>query len=389
MFEGQMVFPQLMQFLPGRTFDACVRRYRGHRRPRGFSCRDQFLAMAFAQLTGRESLRDIETCLRAIPDKLYHAGFRGRISRSTLADANRAHDWRIYRDLGMTLIERARTLYANEAFAVDLKHTAYALDATVIQLSLSLFPWAHSQRRKAAIKLHTLLDLRGNIPGFLRVSGTKSRDCAVLDDLPIEAGSFYVMDRDYNDYQRLYRIHRGRAFFVVRAKSNLSTSRQKSRSVDRTTGLRSDQTVLLKDRRTRMKFPDHLRRISYVNQETERRLVFVTNHFELPALSVAGLYRERWAIELFFKWIKQHLRIKRFVGNTPNAVMTQIWIAVSTYVLIAIVKQELNIERSLYEILQILSVTLFEKTPIKTVLNASLAQIPRTNFPNQLSLFDI
>ena len=388
MFEGQMVFPQLMEFVPRRVFDSCVRRYHGNRRVRGFSCRDQFLAMAFAQLTGRESLRDVETCLGAVRDKLYHAGFRGRIARSTLADANRARDWRIYRDLAMKLIERARRLYATEALAIELEYTAYALDATVIELCLSLFPWAHSQRQRAAIKVHTLLDLRGNIPCFLRVSSTKTRDCALLDELPIEAGSFYVMDRDYNDYARLHRIHRAAAFFVVRAKSNLSIRRQRSHPVDRSTGLRSDQTILLKDRRTRKKFPDRMRRISYVNPETKRRLIFVSNHFELPALTVAELYRRRWAIELFFKWIKQHLRIKHFLGNNPNAVKTQLWIAVSTYVLVAIMKRELQINRSLYEILQILSVTLFEKTPIKTVLSERTLPNPNNVCHKQLQLFD-
>ena len=388
MFEGQMLFPQLMEFVPRRVFDLCVRRYHGNRRMRGFSCRDQFLAMAFAQLTGRESLRDVETCLGAVQDKLYHAGFRGRIARSTLADANRSRDWRIYRDLAMNLIEHARRLYATEPLAVELKHTTYALDATVIELCLSLFPWAHSQRQRAAIKVHTLLDLRGGIPCFLRVSSTKTRDCALLDVLPIEAGSFYVMDRDYNDYARLHRIHRAAAFFVVRAKSNLTVQRQRSQPVDRSTGLRSDQTILPKDCRTRKKFPDRLRRISFVNQETKRRLVFVSNHFELPALTVTELYRRRWAIELFFKWIKQHLRIKHFLGNNPNAVKTQLWIAVSTYVLVAIMKRELNIDRSLYEILQILSVTLFEKTPIKTVLSERALPNPNSACHKQLPLFD-
>lgn len=383
-----MVFPQLLAFLPRRMFDTCVRRYRGHRRVRAFSCRDQFLAMAFAQLTGRESLRDLEICLRAVGGKLYHAGFRGPVSRSTLADANRRRDWRIYRDLGLTLIERARRLYADDELGIELKQTAYALDATVIELCLGLFPWAHSQRRKAAIKVHTLLDMRGNIPCFLRVSGTKTRDCTLLDHLPIEAGSFYVMDRDYNDYRRLNRLHRAGAFFVVRAKSNLTFRRQASLAVDRSTGLRSDQTVLLRDYRTRRKYPDQLRRITYVDLQTRHRLVFVTNHFGLPALTVAELYRRRWKIELFFKWVKQHLRIKHFLGNTPNAVKTQLWIAASTYVLVAIMKRELRIERSLYEILQILSVTLFEKTPLIAALNQQAVPNSATRCHNQLQLFD-
>jgi hypothetical protein len=388
MYEGQMVFPQVLEFLSRRVFDSCVRRYQGNRRIRGFSCRDQFLAMAFAQLTGRESLRDLEICLRAVSDKLYHAGFRGSISRSTLADANRTRDWQIYRDLGLALIERARRLYAADDLGIELTHTAYALDATVIELCLNLFPWAHSQRQKAAIKVHTLLDLRGNIPCFLRISSTKTRDCALLDDLPIEPGSFYLMDRDYNDYRRLHRIHRAGAFFVVRAKCNLTVRRQASRTVDRSTGLRSDQTVLLRDRRTRRKYPDRLRRICYKNLQTGRRLIFVTNHFDLTPLTITELYRQRWALELFFKWVKQHLRIKHFLGNTPNAVKTQLWIAVSTYVLVAIMKRELKIERSLAEILQILSVTLFEKTPLSKALSQQTLPISTNTCPNQMCLFD-
>jgi len=385
---AQMVFTQLMTYLPRTVFDACVRRYHGQRRLRLLSCRDQCLAMVFAQLTGRESLRDLVTCLDAVADKLYHAGFRARIARSTLADANATRDWRIYRDLAMALIARARPLYAGDALTVELDQSAYALDATVIELCLSLFPWAHAQRAKGAIKVHTLMDLRGNIPCFLRVSSAKSRDCAMLDQVPIEPGSFYVMDRDYNDFARLHRLHRHAAFFVVRAKRNLSVHRQQSHPVDRTTGLRSDQTVLLADRRTHRKFPDRLRRITCTNLDTHRRFTFVTNHFQLPALSVTELYRQRWAIELFFKWIKQHLHIRHFLGTSLNAVLTQLWIAVSAYVLVAIVKRELQIDRSLYEILQILSVTLFEKTPINTVLQTHPYTLPEAHAPNQLSLFD-
>jgi hypothetical protein len=389
MFEGQMVFPQLLEFLPRRTFDTCVRRYQGNQKVRSLSCRDQFLAMMFAQLTARESLREVETCLTAMQPKLYHAGFCGPVKRSTLSDANRQRDWRIWQDLGLALIKRARQLYAEETLPTELKNAAYALDATVLDLSLTLFPWAHSQRQKAAIKLHTLLDFRGNIPCFLRVSSTKTRDCAMLDEIPLEAGSLYVMDRDYNDYGRLHRLHQAGAFFLVRGKRNLTFRRQRSRQVDRTTGLRSDQTVLFKDRRTYQKYPDHLRRITFFNDETRRRFSFITNHFLLPALDIVNLYWQRWEIELFFKWVKQHLRIKHFLGNTPNAVKTQIWIAVSTYVLVAILKQELAIERSLSEILQILSVTIFEKTPIKTVLNETNSQKLKRTDHNQLLLFDL
>lgn len=389
MFEGQMVFSQLLEFLPRRSFDTCVRRYQGNRRVRAMSCRDQFLAMMFAQLTMRESLRDIETCLAAMQSKLYHAGFRGPIRRSTLSDANRQRDWRIWQDLGWVLIQRARQLYQHDALPNELTDAAYALDSTVLDLSLTLFPWAHSQREKAAIKLHTLLDLRGNIPCFLRVSGTRTRDCAMLDEVPIEAGSLYVMDRDYNDYGRLSRLHQHGSFFLVRGKCNLTFRRQKSRAVDRTTGLRSDQTVLFKDRRTFRKFPDRLRRVSYFNNETRRRFVFITNHFLLPAIDVVNLYWKRWEIELFFKWVKQHLRIKHFLGNTPNAVKTQIWIAVSTYVLVAIMRRELKIDRSMSEMLQILSIALFEKTPLNAVFFDPNYQSLEPSSPNQLRLFDL
>jgi len=389
MFEGQMVFPQLLAFLPRRILDNCVRRYHGNKRVRALSCRDQFLAMMFAQLTARESLRDIEICLTAVQSKLFHAGFRGPIKRSTLADANRLRDWRIWQDLGLALIDRARQLYAADPLPSELQTAAYALDATVLNLSLTLFPWAPSQRDKAAIKLHTLLDLQGNIPCFLRISGTRTRDCAMLDELPVEAGSLYVMDRDYNDYGRLHRLHQAGAFFLVRAKSNLTYRRQRSQTVDRTTGLRSDQIILLKDRRTFRKYPDRLRRITFFNAETRRRFVFIGNHFLLSAADLVELYWRRWDIELFFKWVKQHLRIKHFLGNTPNAVRTQIWIAVSTYVLVAILRRELRIERTMSEILQILSVTIFEKTPIKTVLNESQFQFQILQNHKQLSLFDL
>jgi len=388
MFEGQMVFSQVMEFLPRRIFDTCVRRYQGNKCVRSLSCRDQFLAMVFAQITSRESLREVETCLDAMRPKLFHAGFRGPIRRSTLSDANRSRDWRIWQELGLALIDRARSLYADDGLPIELTNAAYALDATVLELSLTLFPWAHSQRQKAAIKLHTLLDLRGHIPCFLRVSGTRTRDCAMLDELPLEAGAFYVMDRDYNDYGRLHRLHQAAAFFVVRGKSNLTFRRQKSSAIDKSTGLRCDQDVLFKDRRTFRKYPNRLRRISFFNVDTRRRFVFITNHFTLPASTVVNLYWQRWEIELFFKWIKQHLRIKHFLGNTANVVKTQIWIAVSTYVLVAILKRKMHIERSLSEILQILRVTPFEKTPLKTVLNEFSPQNTDTPRHNQLQLFN-
>lgn len=389
MHSGQLVFSQLMDFLPRHEFNTCVRRYRGHHRQRGFSCRDQFLALAFAQLTFRESLRDIETCLRALGPKLYHAGFRGSISRSTLADANRVHDWRIYADFAQVLIRHARQLYADESLAVELKETVYALDSTTIDLCLSLFPWARFRRKKGAVKLHTLLDLRGNIPCFIHISHGKMHDVNALDYLPIEPGAFYVMDRGYVDFQRLYRFTQGSAFFVTRGKRNLDCTRRERRAVDKTTGLRSDQTIVLAGSKSSRLYPDPLRRIAFYDAENQRRLVFLTNNFALPALTIARLYKSRWQVELFFKWIKQHLRIKAFFGTSDNAVKTQVWIAISVYVLVAIVKKELGIDRSLYEILQILSLTLFEKIPAFTALAEQIAPNPETPFPNQRTLFDL
>jgi len=388
MHSGKLVFAQLMEFFPRHDFDKCVRRYRGNIRTRDFSCRDQFLAMAFAQLTYRESLRDIETCLRSVQPKLYHMGFRGRIARSTIADANRKRDWRIYADFAQTLIGRARKLYLNEPFGVDLEGAAYALDSTTIDLCLSLFPWATFRRRKGAVKLHTLLDLRGNIPCFLRISHGKMHDVNILDELPIEPGAFYIMDKAYIDYARLYRLHQQAAFFLTRAKKNLDAKRRESRIVDKTTGLRSDQTIVLAGVKSSQSYPEALRRIHYYDIETGKRFVFLTNNFVLPALSIAQLYKCRWQIELFFKWIKQHLRIKAFYGTSPNAVRTQIWIAISVYVLVAIVKKELKIERSLSEILQILSVNPFEKTPVLQLLTNPTNSFPDTLFPKQLTLFD-
>jgi Domain of unknown function (DUF4372)/Transposase DDE domain len=389
MYTGQLVFAQLMDFLPRHEFNTCVRRYRGDRRSRGFSCRDQFLCLAFAQLTFRESLRDIETCLRAVPGKLYHAGFRGAISRSTLADANRVHDWRIYADFAQVLIGRARQLYANESLSTMLTDTVYALDSTTIDLCLKLFPWARFRRRKGAVKLHTLLDLRGNIPCFIHISHGKMHDVNVLDHLAVEAGAFYVMDRGYVDFQRLYRWTAGGAFFVTRGKRNLDFTRRTRRSVDKSTGLRSDQSIVLAGVKSAELYPAPLRRIVFYDGEHQRRLVFLSNNFDLPALTIAGLYKSRWQVELFFKWIKQNLRIKGFYGTSANAVKTQVWVAISVYVLIAIIRKELKSQRGLAELLQILSLTLFEKTPISQAFADE--KTPTTEEPShkQLSLFDL
>jgi len=389
MYTGQVVFAQLMDFLPRHEFNACVQRYRGNARVREFSCRDQFLTMAFAQLTYRDSLRDIETCLRALGQKLYHAGFRGKISRSTLSDANRLRNWRIWADFAQVLIRHAQALYAKDGFAVKLDHAAYALDSTTIDLCLALFPWAQFRRRKGAVKLHTLLDLRGNIPCFIRITHGKKHDVHVLDYLPIILGAFYMMDRGYVDFARLYRITQQKAFFVTRAKKNMAYSRRESRKVDKSTGLRSDQTIVLQGEKTSQYYPEPLRRVAFYDTEHNRRLVFLTNNFDLPALTIAQLYRCRWQVELFFKWIKQNLRIKKFYGNSVNAVKTQVWIAVSVYVLVAILRKELNIPRSLSEILQILSVTPFEKTPIFQALSATSAPNPEVACCKQLTLFDL
>lgn len=388
MHSGTFVFTQLMEFLPRHEFNACVRRYGGNRRPRGFSCRDQLCCLAFAQLTFRESLRDIETCLRALGPKLYHAGFRGRVSRSTLADAARAHDWRIFADFAQALIQQARRLYAGEPLEVELDRTVYALDSTTIDLCLSLFPWARFRRRKGAVKLHTLLDLRGSIPCFVHISHGKTHDTAALDLLPIEPGAYYVMDRGYIDFARLHRFEQHGGFFVTRAKRNLDATRRTRRRVDRSTGLRCDQTIVLAGPKSSRLYPEPLRRIVYCDAQTGRRFVFLTNNFALPALTITQLYACRWQIELFFKWIKQHLRIKAFYGTTDNAVKTQVWVAISVYVLVAIVKQELRLERSLHDILQILSISLFEKTPLKELLLCSKANDSQSGCPNQLTLFE-
>ena len=388
MYSGQLVFAQLMEHLPLHTFRRCVRRYPSKYPTKTFSHLDQFLCMAFAQLTYRESLRDIETCLRAHQAKLYHLGIRGNIARSTLADANESRAWHIYADFAMSLIQIARKLYASDQFAVELEQTAYALDTTTIDLCLSVFPWARFRKAKAAIKLHTLLDLRGNIPSFIHISDGKMHEVNVLDILIPEAGSFYIMDRGFTDFTRLYRMHQAQSFFVIRGKTNLACRRVYSRTVDKSTGLRCDQTIALTGLKTGKDYPQHLRRIKFHDAEHDKELIFLTNNFDLPALTIAQLYRCRWQVELFFKWIKQHLRIKAFYGTTENAVKTQIWIAITVYVLVAIVKKRLKIEASLYTILQILSLTLFEKTPLDQLLkNSELQESPPEN-DNQLNLFN-
>ena len=389
MNEGRTIFSQLISFLPDREFRRCVARYGGDARPRGFSCWDQYLAMAFAQLTYRDSLRDIEACLRALGSKLYHLGFRGRVARSTLADANEAHDWRIFADFAQVLIRIARPLHAHDPMGVDLDQSLYALDSTTIDLCLKLFPWARFRRHKAAVKMHTLLDLHGNIPTFIRVTSGEMHDVNILDELVPEAGAFYVMDRGYIDFDRLYVFTLSSAFFVVRTKSNVLLQRRCSRPVDKTTGVRSDQTVVLSSFQSASAYPEPLRKISYIDAETSKRLVFLTNNFNLTALTIAQIYKQRWQVELFFKWIKQHLRIKAFYGVSENAVKTQIWVAVSVYVLVAIVRKRLALEASLYQILQIFSVTLFEKTPILQVFQEGIAQTDPLLNSNQLILFEL
>ena len=389
MNSGRTVFSQLIQHLPEKEFQKCVARHNGDSNFRGFSCWDQLLALAFAQLTYRESLRDIESCLRALQSKLYHMGFRGKVSRSTLADANESHDWRIFAEFAQVLIGIARPLHAHDPIGVDLDQSLYALDSTTIDLCLSLFPWAKFRRRKAAVKMHTLLDLHGNIPTFIRVTSGDVHDVTVLDEIMPEAGSFYVMDRGYIDFQRLFVFTLSSAFFVVRTKSNVLIQRRYSHPVDRSTGVRSDQTVILTSFESASAYPDALRRVSYFDKETQKRLKFLTNNFVLPAFTIAQIYKCRWQVELFFKWIKQHLRIKAFYGTSENAVKTQIWIAVSIYVLVAIVRKRLGVPASLYQTLQILSVTLFEKTPILCALQAPEADADFAENVNQLILFDI
>ena len=386
---NQTVFAQIMDFLPLHEFRKCVRRYRGNHKVQKFSCLDQFFWMAFAQLTYRESLRDIEACLRAMQPKLYHMGIRSQVSRSTLAGANERRDWRIYADFAQVLIHLARPLYAGEDLAIDLQQTAYALDSTTIDLCLSLFPWARFRKRKGAVKMHTLLDLRGNIPVFIRVTHALVHDVNLLDWIVPEAGSFYIMDRAYIDYARLYRIHQASAFFVTHAKKSFRFKRLYSRSVDKSTGLRCDQTVKLMSFYPLKAYPEKLRRIRFVDAETSKRFSFITNCFALPAFTITQIYKCRWQIELFFKWIKQHLRIKAFYGTSENAVKTQIWIAISVYVLVAILKKRLQIDLSLYTILQILSVTLFEKTPILQALSQTDYTFEEHESCNQLTLFNL
>jgi transposase len=376
MHTGKYLFAQLMAFLPKRDFDRCVLKYKGNYRARRFSCFDQFLCMAFGQLTHRDSLRDIEICLHSFKAKLYHVGIRGSMARNTLARANQTRDWRIYADFAHRLIGHARALYAKEPLAVRLEQPVYAFDSTTIDLCLTLFPWAQFRRRKAAVKLHTLLDLRGNIPCFVHISQGKMADVKAIDHLVLEAGAFYLMDRGYIDFTRLFRFQLSMAFFVTRAKKNLQWRRQSSRRVDKTTGLRCDQIIVLTGVNTAQEYPQPLRRIKFVDPETGKRLVFLTNNRVLDALTIAKLYKCRWQVELFFKWIKQHLRIKAFYGTSANAVKTQVWIAISVYVLVAIVKKELKLKLSMNAILQILSVNLFEKTPIFSALSSKKAPDP-------------
>ena len=386
MYAGQLVFSQVMEHLPMHTFRRCVQRYRGNRHVKSFTCLDQFLCMAFAQLTHRESLRDIEVCLRAHQDKLYHMGIRGRVSRNTLAHANKTRDWRIYAEFAQSLIRIARPLYANEDLGLEIDGTVYALDSSTIDLCLSVFPWALFRSTKSAVKMHTLLDLCGNIPTFIHISDGKLHDVNVLDLLIPEPGAFYVMDRAYVDFKRLYKLHMGGAFFIVRAKSNLRYRRCDSRRVDKSAGLRCDQTIVLTGAATAKRYPQYLRRVKYYDKETQKTFSFLTNHFGSPALTIAELYRFRWQVELFFKWVKQHLRIKSFLGTSENAVKSQIWIAVSVYLLAAIIKKRLNVEYNLHTILQVLSLTLFEKVPLLQILTESEILEETRDAPNQLNL---
>ena len=388
MYAGKIVFSQVMDHLPMHIFHRCVSRYQGNHKVKDFKCLDHYLCMAFAQLTYRESLRDIEACLRAQKPKLYHMGIRAPVSRNNLANANKVRDWRIYADFAHALIHIARKLYQGDSFGVDLDQTVYALDSTTIDLSLSLFPWAVFRQTKAAVKLHTLLDLRGALPTFIHISDGKLHDVNILDILIPEPGAFYIMDRGYLDFTRLYTITRGLAFFVIRAKSNFQFQRIYSHPIDKITGLKCDQTVVLTGHYSRKGYPEKLRRIKYYDAETEKTFSFLTNNFSLPALTITQLYRCRWQVELFFKWIKQNLRIKSFYGTTENAVKIQIWIAVSVYVLIAIIKKRLNLDMNLYTILQVLSVTVFEKTPLYQVLNITSYDNINEQNDKQLKLFD-
>lgn len=388
MDNGRTIFSQLTDFLPQREFRKCVERYRGNHKVKTFTCWEQYLCMAFAQLTHRESLRDIQTCLRVPGPKLYHMGIRSKVSRNTLANANKVRDWRIFADFAYVLIKQARALYADDGFAVELKNTVYALDASTIDLCLSLFPWAKYKATHGAVKLHTLLDLRGSIPTLIFITDGKVHDVKILDDLITEPGAIYIMDRGYLDYARLYRMHESRAFFVIRARKNLDYRRLYSRPVDKSTGLRCDQIVMFNGVYARKHYPEKLRRVRYFDSENNKRLDFLTNNFELPALTIAELYQCRWRVELFFKWIKQHLHITKFYGTSANAVKTQIWIAISVYVLVAIIKKRLNLDASLYRILQIVSICPFEKIPLLQALTDGEYENDEGDLRNQLKLFD-
>jgi len=388
MHAGKLVFSQVMELLPWRRFETCVRRYDGDRKIKSFPCSEHLRVMAFAQLTYRESLRDIETCLHAVGAKLYHMGIRGGVSRNNLSHANHTRDWRIYADFAQLLIGQARSLYAQEDLGIDLDATVYALDASTIDLCLSMFPWAKFRHTKGAVKLHTLLNLQGSIPEFILISDGKLHDVNVLDYLLPSPGAYYVMDRGYLDFRRLYDLHQAKAYFVTRAKSNFKFTRRYSHEVDKSAGVQCDQTVVLETYYSFQGYPEPLRRIRYYDQNRSKRLVFLTNDFRLPATTIAALYKSRWQIELFFKWIKQHLRIKAFYGTSQNAVKAQIWIAVSVYLLVAIMKKRLGIPLSLYTILQILSVSIFEKTPLVELFSHTNYKILQPRAPNQLSLFD-
>lgn len=389
MNQGQTIFSQIMSYIPKNSFDSCVKKYRGNYKVQSFTCWEQFLAMSFAQLTYRESLRDIETCLRAMQNKLYHIGIRSKISRSTLAAANQNRDWRIYADFAYILIDQAKELYRDDKFFKELDETVYALDSTTIDLCLSLFPWAKFRKTKGAIKIHTLLDLQNNIPSFISITDGSVHDVNILDDLITEIGAFYVLDKGYIDFERLYNLNNNSAYFVTRAKSNFQFKRIYSHQVDKSLGLICDQSILLKGFYPSKDYPEKLRRIKYFDFQNNRRLVFLTNNFHLPAITIANLFKQRWQIELFFKWIKQNLKIKSFYGNTPNAVKTQVCIAISVYVLLAIIKKKLKIEHSLYTFLQLISISIFEKTPIISLFSDS-SYINEIDYnSNQLSLFNL
>jgi len=389
MYHGKYVFSQLFEFLPKYEFEKCVARYRGNYKNKGLTCWIQFLTLSFGQLTNRESLRDIVNCLSAHQQKLYHLGIRFVPRRSTLSEANESRNWRIYADLAQVLLTRAQTLYLDEDFGLGLPNTVYALDATTIDLCLDVFWWAHFRRAKAAVKLHTVLDLRGNLPTFIHISDGKVHEVNILDELVFEPLAIYLMDKAYLDFQRLYRLHQAKAFFVIRAKTNLTFRRTCAREVNKELGLRCDQTIRLKTIKSRKGYPENLRRVKYYDKEQRKTYVFLTNNFEITALEVAQLYQYRWQIELFFKWIKQHLKIKRFWGVSENAVKTQIWIAICNYLLVAIIKKELKIEKSLYEILQIISVSVIDKSQLNQLLSETTADISRESATKQLNLFDL